>query len=271
MQSTNIEDLYNKVFSEANNKSPEMTLQTLVTHPQMETNSINNIGIKNMWNNGWTGQSNRLDNQTSAPRSASLTLPSTLTSGLTTATSPLIQDNTSNITSMKSSSKGDGVGGGFMGYLKAAGKGAALGAIGGLPGILAGISGGLITHKVQNEGERRNSKEEGTATGGAANILDSMLDSTAERSSAIAAEYNSAIVPNSNGIPYPVLRGITDVSNTLTGRGAEAARIVSGGSSVINMPSNSFSSSITPITASNLVGNLNFGSLVNISGLSGRI
>ena len=263
MQSTNIEDLYNKVFSEANNKSPEMTLQTLVTHPQMEMNSINNIGIKNMWNNGWTGQSNRLDSQTSAPRSASLTLPSTLTNGLTTATSPLIQDNTSSITGMKSSSKGDGVGGGFMGYLKAAGKGAALGAIGGLPGILAGISGGLITHKVQNERERRNSKEEGTATGGAASILDSMLDTPAERS--------LAIVPNSNGVPYPVLRGMTDVSNTLTGRGAEAARIVSGGSSVINMPSNSFSSSITPITASNLVGNLNFGSLVNISGLSGRI
>lgn len=255
MQSTNIEDLYNKVFSEANNKSPEMTLQTLVTHPQMEMNSINNIGIKNMWNNGWTGQ-------TSAPRSASLTLPSTLTNGLTTATSPLIQDNTSSITGMKSSSKGDGVGGGFMGYLKAAGKGAALGAIGGLPGILAGISGGLITHKVQNERERRNSKEEGTATGGAANILDSML---AEQSSATAP------VPNSNGVLYPVLRGITDVSNTLTGRGAEAARIVSGGSSVINMPSNSFSGSITPVTASNLVGNLNFGSLVNISGLSGRI
>ena len=256
MQSTNIEDLYNKVFNEANNKSPEMTLQTLVTHPQMEMNSINNIGIKNMWNNGWTGQS-------SAPRSASLTLPSTLTNGLTTATSPLIQDNTSSITGMKSSSsKGDGVGGGFMGYLKAAGKGAALGAVGGLPGILAGISGGLITHKVQNERERRNSKEEGTATGGAANILDSML---AEQSSATAP------VPNSNGVPYPVLRGITDISNTLTGRGAEAARIVSGGSSVINMPSNSFSSSITPITASNLVGNLNFGSLVNISGLSGRI
>lgn len=256
MQTSNIEDLYNKVFSEANNKSPEMTLQTLVTHPQMEMNSINNIGIKNMWNNGWTGQ-------TSAPRSASLTLPSTLTNGLTTATSPLIQDNTSSITGMKSSSKSDGVGGGFMGYLKAAGKGAALGAIGGLPGILAGISGGLITHKVQNERERRNSKEEGTATGGAASILDSMLDSTAERS--------SAIVPNSNGVPYPVLRGITDVSNTLTGRGAEAARIVSGGSSVINMPSNSFSSSITPITASNLVGNLNFSSLVNVSGLNGRI
>lgn len=258
MQSTNIEDLYNKVFSEANNKSPEMTLQTLVTHPQMEMNSINNIGIKNMWNNGWTGQ-------TSAPRSASLTLPSTLTNGLTTATSPLIQDNTSSITGMKSSSKGDGVGGGFMGYLKAAGKGAVLGAVGGLPGILAGISGGLITHKVQNERERRNSKEEGTATGGAASILDSMLEAPAEQSSALAP------VPNSNGVPYPVLRGITDVSNTLTGRGAEAARIVSGGSSVINMPSNSFSSSIAPITASNLVGNLNFGSLVNISGLNGRI
>lgn len=263
MQSTNIEDLYNKVFSEANNKSPEITLQTLVTHPQMEMNSINNIGIKNMWNNGWTGQ-------TSTPRSASLTLPSTLTNGLTTATSPLIQDNTSSITGMKSStsvgrtisSKGDGIGGGFMGYLKAAGKGAALGAIGGLPGILAGISGGLITHKVQNEKERRNSKEKGTATGGAANILDSMLETPAERS--------SAIVPNSNGVPYPVLRGTTDVSNTLTGRGAEAARIVSGSSSVINMPSNSFSGSITPVTASNLVGNLNFGSLVNISGLSGR-
>lgn len=256
MQSTNIEDLYNKVFSEANNKSPEMTLQTLVTHPQMEMNSINNIGIKNMWNNGWTGQS-------SAPRSASLTLPSTLTNGLTTATSPLIQDNTSSITGMKSSSsKGDGVGGGFIGYLKAAGKGAVLGAIGGLPGILAGISGGLITHKVQNEKERRNSKEEGTATGGAASILDSMLDAPAEQ--------NSAIVPNSNGVPHPGLRGITDVSNTLTGRGAEAARIVSGGSPVINMPSNSFSSSITPITASNLVGNLNFGSLVNVSGLNGR-
>lgn len=253
MQSINIEDLYNKVFSEANNKSPGMTLQTLVTHPQMEMNSINNIGIKNMWNNGWTGQS-------SAPRSASLTLPSTLTNGLTTATSPLIQDNTSSITGIKRS---DGVGGGFMGYLKAAGKGAALGAIGGLPGILAGISGGLITHKVQNERERRNSKEEGTTTGGAASILDSMLDAPAEQS--------SAVVPNSNGVPYPVLRGITDVSNTLTGRGAEAARIVSGGSSVINMPSNSFSSSITPITASNLVGNLNFGSLVNISGLNGRI
>lgn len=257
MQSTNIEDLYNKVFSEANNKSPEMTLQTLVTHPQMEMNSINNISIKNMWNNGWTGQ-------TSAPRSASLTLPSTLTNGLTTATSPLIQDNTSNITGMKSSSKSDGVGGGFMGYLKAAGKGAALGAIGGLPGILAGISGGLITHKVQNERERRNSKGEGTATGGAANILDSMLDSPVESNSTFAP------VPNSNGVAYPVLRGITDVSNTLTGRGAEAARIVSGGSSVINMPSNSFSGSITPVTASNLVGNLNFGSLVNISGLSGR-
>lgn len=263
MRSTNIEDLYNKVFSEANNKSPEMTLQTLVTHPQMEMNSINNIGIKNMWNNGWTGQ-------TSAPRSASLTLPSTLTNGLTTAASPLIQDNTSSITGMKSSSKSDGVGGGFMGYLKAAGKGAALGAIGGLPGILAGISGGLITHKVQNERERRNSKEEGTTTGGASNILDSMLETPAEYGSAPVptAEKSSAI--NSNGVAYPVLRGITDVSNTLTGRGAEAARIVSGGSSVINMPSNSFSGSIAPVTASNLVGNLNFGSLVNISGLSGR-
>lgn len=263
MQSTNIEDLYNKVFSETNNKSPEMTLQTLVTHPQMEMNSINNIGIKNMWNNSWTGQSNRLDSQTSAPRSASLTLPSTLTNGLVTVTSPLIQDNTSSITGMKSSSKGDGVGGGFMGYLKAVRNGAALGSMGGPLGLALGMAGGLIIHKVQNERERRKSKEEGTATGGAASILDSMLEAPAERS--------SAIVPNSNGVPYPVLRGITDVSNTLTGRGAEAARIVSGGSPVINMPSNSFSSSITPTTPGGLVSNLNFSSLVNVSGLSGRI
>lgn len=258
MQTSNIEDLYNKVFSKANNKSPEMTLQTLVTHPQMEMNSINNIGIKNMWNNSWTGQS-------SSPRSASLTLPSTLTNGLTTATSPLIQDNTSSITGMKSSSKGDGVGGGFMGYLKAGGKASAIGSMFGPLGTAVGFGMGMLVHKVQNERERRNSKEEGTATGGAASILDSMLDAPAEQSSALAP------VPNSNGVPYPVLRGITDVSNTLSGRGAEAARIVSGGSPVINMPSNSFSSSIAPTTPSSLVSNLNFSSLVNVSGISGKI